>query len=32
MKLLTAVSEHENWIQVDKSICGSDPFTGDLSE
>lgn len=30
MKLLIAVSEHENWIQVDKSICGSDPFTVDL--
>lgn len=30
MKPLIAVSEHENWIQVDKSICGSDPFTVDL--
>ena len=32
MKPLIAVSEHENWIQVDKSICGSDPFTVDLRE
>ena len=32
MKPLIAVSEHENWIQVDKSICGSDPFTVDLSQ
>lgn len=32
MKLLIAVSEHENWIQVDKSICVSDPFTVDLRE
>ncbi len=32
MKPLIAVSEHENWIQVDKSICGSDPFTVNLRE
>lgn len=32
MKPLIAVSEHENWIQIDKSICGSDPFTVDLRE
>lgn len=32
MKPLIAVSEHENWIQVDKSISGSDPFAIDLSE
>lgn len=32
MKPLIAVSEHENWIQVDKSIFGSDPFTVDLRE
>lgn len=32
MKRLIAVSEHENWIQIDKSICGSDPLTVDLRE
>lgn len=26
VRALSAASEHENWIQIDKSICGLDRF------
>lgn len=31
MKLLMAVSEHENWIQGDKTVCALNLFTADLT-